>query len=226
MNQAVAASQSTLGSRVVRSRRRENITGWLWASPWILGFLIFTLGPMIASIYYSFTDFPVISPPVWIGLENYQTMLSGDKIIGQALKVTTVYAVVSIPLNLSVGFFLAILLNQPIRGVTVWRTVYYMPAVISGVAVALLWQWIFNTDFGLANWLLDLLGIQGPRWLLDPAWALPALIIMSLWGVGGGMIINLAGLQGVPSQLYEAAEIDGAGPWRRFLTVTVPMVSQ
>jgi len=225
MNQAVAASQSTLGSRVVRSRRRENITGWLWASPWILGFLIFTLGPMIASIYYSFTDFPVISPPVWIGLENYQTMLSGDKIIGQALKVTTVYAVVSIPLNLSVGFFLAILLNQPIRGVTVWRTIYYMPAVISGVAVALLWQWIFNTDFGLANWLLDLMGIQGPRWLLDPAWALPALIIMSLWGVGGGMIINLAGLQGVPSQLYEAAEIDGAGPWRRFLTVTVPMVS-
>lgn len=180
---------------------------------------------MIASIYYSFTDFPVISPPVWAGLSNYRTMLTDDKIIGQALKVTTVYAVVSIPLNLSVGFFLALLLNQPIRGLTVWRTLYYMPSVISGVAVALLWQWIFNTDFGLANWLLSLAGIQGPRWLLDPGWALPALIIMSMWGVGGGMIINLAGLQGVPTQLYEAAEIDGAGALLRFRTVTVPMVS-
>jgi multiple sugar transport system permease protein len=225
MSQAITAPQAIARRRGWRARHQEDITGWLWAAPWILGFLIFTLGPMLASVYYSFTDFPVISPPKWIGLDNYRTMLTGDDYIVQALKVTTVYAIVSIPLNLGLGFFLAILLNQPIRGVAVWRTIYYLPAVISGVAVALLWQWIFNTDFGLANWLLSLVGIKGPRWLLDPNWALPALIIMSLWGVGGGMIINLAGLQGVPTQLYEAAEIDGAGAWRRFWAVTVPLVS-
>lgn len=225
MSQAVAAGRVGVRRGLLSARAKENLTGWLWASPWVLGFLIFTLGPMLASVYFSFTDFPVISPPKWIGLENYRTMLSDDKSIFQALKVTTIYAVVAIPLNLSLGFFLAILLNQPIKGVAVWRTVYYLPAVVSGVAVALLWQWIFNTDFGLANWLLSLIGIKGPRWLLDPGWALPALIIMSMWGVGGGMIINLAGLQSVPTHLYEAAEIDGAGVWRRFWTVTVPMVS-
>jgi multiple sugar transport system permease protein len=206
-------------------RQRESIAGWLWASPWILGFLIFTIGPMVASMYFSFTEYPLISPPRWIGLSNYRFMLQEDKSIGQALKVTTVYAVVSIPLNLGLGFLLAILLNQPIKGVTIWRTIYYLPAVVSGVAVALLWQWVFNSDFGLANWLLSLLGIKGPSWLIDPKWALPALIIMSMWGVGGSMIINLAGLQSVPTQLYEAAEIDGAGAWRRFLHITIPMVS-
>jgi multiple sugar transport system permease protein len=207
------------------SRRRENLAGWLWASPWILGFIIFTFIPMIASIYFSFTDYAVISAPKWIGLGNFRFMLTEDESVLQALKVTTIYAVVSIPLNLSVGFLLALLLNQPIRGLTIWRTLYYLPAVISGVAVALLWQWVFNTDFGLANWLLHLVGIKGPHWLLDPGWALPSLIIMNLWGVGGGMIINLAGLQGVPSSLYEAAEIDGANSLRRFWAITVPMVS-
>lgn len=207
------------------SRRRENLAGWLWASPWIVGFLVFVLGPMLMSVYYSFTDYPVISAPRWIGLGNFRFMLHEDESILNALKVTTIYAVVSIPLNLSLGFLLALLLNQPIKGLAVWRTIYYLPAVVSGVAVALLWQWVFNTDFGLANWLLALIGIKGPRWLLDPTWALPSLIIMSVWGVGGGMIINLAGLQGVPTALYEAAEIDGAGPLRRFWAVTVPMVS-
>ncbi len=225
MSQAVVTRGARPRRGYFSGRRLENLTGWLWASPWILGFLIFTLGPMLASVYFSFTDFPVISPPKWIGLGNYRTMLTKDGSILQALKVTTVYALAAIPLNLSLGFFLAILLNQPIKGVTVWRTVYYLPAVISGVAVALLWQWIFNTDFGLANWLLSIIGIKGPRWLLDPSWALPSLVIMSMWGVGGGMIINLAGLQGVPTQLYEAAEIDGAGAWRRFWMVTIPMVS-
>ncbi|MGQ9555525.1 MAG: carbohydrate ABC transporter permease [Anaerolineae bacterium] len=209
----------------LNARQRENLAGWLWASPWILGFLIFTLGPMLTSVYFSFTDYPVISPPKWIGLGNYRFMLQEDNSVAQALKVTTIYAVVAIPLNLGLGFFLAILLNQPIKGIAIWRTVYYLPAVVSGVAVALLWQWIFNTDFGLANWLLSLVGIKGLRWLLDPNWALPSLIIMSIWGVGGGMIINLAGLQSVPTQLYEAAEIDGAGAFRRFWYVTVPMVS-
>lgn len=205
--------------------RRENLMGWLWASPWILGFLIFTLGPMLASVYYSFTEFAVISPPRWIGLENYRIMLTDDDLIGQSLKVTTLYALFGVPLYLVVGFSVAILLNQRIRLVALWRTLFYLPAVMSGVAVALLWQWIFNSDFGLANWLLALFGIDGPSWLLDPTWALPALIVMSLWGVGGGMVVYLAGLQGVPTTLYEAAEIDGANSVQRFIHITLPMVS-
>ena len=208
-----------------RRARRENLAGWLCASPWILGFFIFTLGPMLTSIYYSFTEFPLISPPQWIGLENYRQMVSGDKFFFQALKVTTLYSLISVPLHLAVGFFVAVLLNQRIRFVSLWRTIYYLPAVISGVAVALLWQWIFNSDFGLANWLLKSVGLEGPSWLLDPTWALPALIVMSLWGVGGGMVIYLAGLQGVPTSLYEAAEIDGANSFRQFLHITLPMVS-
>jgi len=208
-----------------RSARRENLAGWLCASPWILGFLIFTLGPMLTSIYYSFTEFPLISSPEWIGLENYRGMLIDDDFFFQSLKVTTLYALVGVPLHLVIGFFLAVLLNQPIRFVSLWRTIYYLPAVISGVAVALLWQWIFNSDFGLANWLLKSIGLEGPSWLLDPNWALSALIIMSLWGVGGGMVIYLAGLQGVPTTLYEAAEIDGANTFQRFIHITIPMVS-
>lgn len=205
--------------------RRENLMGWLWASPWILGFLIFTLGPMIVSMYYSFTEYPILSSPKWVGFSNYRTMFTDDDFFYQSLKVTLVYAVVSVPLYMALGFFVAILLNQDVRWVAMWRTIYYLPSVVSGVAVALLWQWIFNADFGLINYLLGLVGIKGPGWLLDPNWALPALIVMSLWGVGGGMVIYLAGLQGVPTALYEAAEIDGAGVLRRFVHITLPMVS-
>jgi len=205
--------------------RRENLMGWLWASPWILGFLIFTLGPMVASVYYSFTEYPILSSPKWVGFANYRTMFTEDDFLFQSLKVTMVYAIVSVPLYMALGFFVAILLNQDIRLVTAWRTIYYLPSIISGVAVALLWQWIFNADFGLINYLLGLAGVKGPGWLLDPTGALPALIVMSLWGVGGGMVIYLAGLQGVPTALYEAAEIDGAGVLRRFIHITLPMVS-
>lgn len=230
MTQTLLPSPTTASGRRPRRRpgamaRRENLMGWLWASPWILGFLIFTLGPMLASVYYSFTEFAVISPPRWIGLENYRIMLTDDDLIGQSLKVTTLYALFGVPLYLVVGFSVAILLNQRIRLVALWRTLFYLPAVMSGVAVALLWQWIFNSDFGLANWLLALFGIDGPSWLLDPTWALPALIVMSLWGVGGGMVVYLAGLQGVPTTLYEAAEIDGANSVQRFIHITLPMVS-
>lgn len=204
---------------------RPHMAGWLCASPWILGFLIFTLGPMLWSIYYSLTEFPLIRGPVWVGLENYRVMLQADRFFYNSLKVTTLYSVVAVPLHLLAGFLMALLLNRKIRYIALWRTIYFLPSVVSGVAVALLWQWIFNSDFGLANWLLDLVGIKGPSWLLSPTWALPALIIMSLWSVGGSMIIFIAGLQGVPQVLYEAAEIDGASSMRRFWHVTLPMVS-
>lgn len=211
--------------RISRTRLRENLTGWLWVSPWLLGFLFFTLGPIVASVYLSFTEFAVISPPHWIGIENYVTMFTKDQSFPQSLKVTTLYAIISVPLHLVLGFLVAVLLNQRVRWIALWRTIYYLPSVVSGVAVALLWQWIFNTDFGLANWLLSLVGISGPAWLLDQNWALPALIVMSLWGVGGGMVIYLAGLQGVPTSLYEAASIDGATSLQRFWHITLPMVS-
>ncbi len=206
-------------------RIRPHTAGWLCASPWIFGFLIFTVGPMLWSVYYSLTEYPLIRAPVWVGWENYRVMFREDKFFYNSLRVTTLYAVVGVPLHLLSGFLLALLLNQKIRFIALWRTIYFLPSVVSGVAVALLWRWIFNSDFGLANWLLGLLGIDGPSWLLSPVWALPALIIMSLWSVGGSMVIFIAGLQGVPQSLYEAADMDGANALRRFWHVTVPMVS-
>ncbi len=204
--------------------RRENLEGWLWASPWIAGFVIFTVGPMIASVYLSLTDYPLLQGPTFNGIDNYKQLFT-DELILQSLKVTTIYSFVSIPLHLVVGFLIALLLNQNVRGLSLWRVIYYLPAVVSGVAVAYLWQWILNSDFGLANWVLSMVGIDGPNWLIDPNWALSALILMSLWGVGGGMLIYLAGLQGIPTSLYEAAEIDGANFWQKFWIITIPMMS-
>ncbi len=186
---------------------------------------MFTLGPMLASVYFSLTEYTLLKPPIWVGLENYRYMLAEDPSALQGLKVTTVYAVVSVPLRLVLGLLIAVLLNQEIRALSFWRALFYLPAVVSGVAVALLWLWIFNTEFGLANWLLSLLGIRGPAWFRDPNWALPAMIIMSLWGFGGTMIIYLAGLQGIPTALYDAAVIDGAGVTARFWNITIPMLS-
>lgn len=226
LSSSTIAAKSSRGTHLISSRRmRESITGWLWASPWILGFLIFTLGPMLTSLYYSFTDYGLLSPPQWIGLGNYRTMIMDDPLTLQGLKVTTVYGVVSVPMSLVLGLVIAILLNQEIVAMPYWRTLYYLPSVVAGVAVAMMWSWIFNSDFGVANWLLGMVGIKGPNWFTDPHWALPAIIIMNVWGFGGSMIIYLAGLQSIPSVLYEAALIDGAGAWHRFRHVTIPMLS-
>lgn len=193
-------------------------------APSVLGLLLFSLGPMIASLLLSFTQYDVVSPPKWIGLQNYQDLLHDD-LFWQALKVTSLYSAVSVPATLALGLLLALLLNQRFRGVYFLRTVYYLPTVISGVAVAMLWRWMFNADYGIINVLLGKVGVQGPQWLLSERWALPALIITSLWGFGGTMLIYLAGLQGIPTELYEAAEIDGAGTWGKFRHVTLPLIS-
>lgn len=208
-----------------RLTRRENREGWLFTAPWTIGFLLFTLGPMIVSAVISFTSWDIVTPPVWVGLDNYVRMFTKDELIPKSLLVTTTYAVLSVPLQLALGLFVAILMNQKLRFQSAWRTIYYLPSVVSGVAVALLWRWIFSGDFGVLNWLLSLVGVEGPAWLLDETWALPAFIIMSLWGIGGGMLIYLAGLQGIPTDLYEAAEIDGAGTLQKFYTITIPMIS-
>lgn len=207
-----------------RKLNKEAIDGYLFISPWIVGFLIFTLGPLIASILLSFTKWDIFSAPEFVGVANY-TKLFADPLFNKSLYNTFYYAIFSIPLGMAGGLFLAILLNQKVKGLPIFRTLFYLPSVTSGVAVALLWKWIFNPEFGIANLILNLFGLPSLQWLSSPRWAMPALIIMSLWGVGGGMLIYLAGLQGIPQQLYEAAELDGACWWSCFVKVTLPMLS-
>jgi multiple sugar transport system permease protein len=204
--------------------RREALIGHLLASPWTLGFLLFILGPTVASLYFSFTEFKVIRPPQWLGLANYQRMFA-DELFYRSLSVTTRYTLVAVPLGILSALVIAVLLNQDIWGARVIRTLFYLPSVVSGVAVALVFAWIFNHRFGILNYVIGLTGIRGPDWLGRPEWALRAFILMSLWGIGGHMIILLAALQGVPVSLREAAEIDGAGSLRRFWAITLPMIS-
>ena len=223
------AREATPGDAERRRRARrlkENLTGWLFAGPWVFGLVAFIIGPMIASIYLGLTSYDIIQAPRWIGFQNYIAILTKDPLIWQSLRFTTIYAVLSVSINLIMGLLLATLLNQKIRWMSLWRTLYYMPTLLSGVVVALLWMWMFNGHFGVVNYLLKLFfGIQGPDWLLDEKWVLPGFLLLALWGIGGSMLINLAGLQGVPTTLYEAAEIDGANAPQRFRHVTIPMIS-
>jgi multiple sugar transport system permease protein len=205
--------------------RQEYLAFYLFASPWLIGLVFFTIGPMIASLIFSFMDYPIITAPKWIGLGNYVEMFSDDKLVWQSLKVTLLYSLGAIPVTLSAAFVIAMLLNQGIKGITFFRTIYYLPAVISGVPVALLWMWMLNPEFGLVNNMLKAVGIHGPQWFFSREWVIPAFIIMSLWGVGVTMVVFLAGLQGIPTHLYEAAEMDGAGAWSKFRNVTLPMMS-
>ncbi len=206
-------------------RRREERDGWLFASPWLLGFLLFTVGPMIASAFFAFTEYDVLTQPKWVGWANFDKALTDDPKVGQALKVTSIYAVVSVPLQILLGLCVALMLNTRIRGLQFYRTVYYLPSVLSGVAVALLWRWIYAPNFGLINSFLARFDIVGPGWLGDKDWALTSMIGMSLWHVGGGIVIYLAGLQGVPSELYEAVRVDGAGRGAAFWHITLPMIT-
>jgi multiple sugar transport system permease protein len=167
----------------------------------------------------------LLTPPVFVGLDNFRQLFTADPLFWISLRVTTLYAVLSVCLSVVLGMTLALLLNAPIKGLRWYRTAFYLPSVLSGVAVALLWSWLFSPDLGLINYVLQNFGIRGPDWLGQPVWALPALILMSLWGVGSGAIIYLAGLQGISSELYEAAQIDGASGWQRLVGVTLPLMT-
>ena len=206
------------------SSRREAITFYLCISPWLIGFVAFVLGPMLASFYFSLTDWTLLSPPVWAGLDNYARMTT-DPLVLQSLKITGLFTLAYVPLDLMGGLALALLMNQKVRGISFFRTAYYLPSVISGVAYVVLWMWIFHPSAGLFNTLLAYVGIPGPRWLASPDWALPAIVIMSLWGLGRSMVIYLAGLQGVPAHLYEAAALDGANTWQQFWAITLPLLT-
>jgi multiple sugar transport system permease protein len=205
--------------------RREAIFGYLFIAPWLVGFLIWTLGPMVASLVLSFTEYKIIAPPSFIGLQNYVAIFTNDPSFWDAIRVTLSYALFSVPVGLAVSLVIALLLNQRLPGIRIWRTIYYLPAVVSGVAVAMLWIWVFHSQFGILNLTLRMVGIKGPAWLGDPDWALWALILMSFWSVGSGMIVLLAGLQGIPTELYEASSLDGASGWSRFANITLPMLS-
>lgn len=213
-------------SPITREHRRDF---WLFLSPWLIGFTFFAAGPILFSLWLSFTDYSIFKPPGWVGLDNYREMFTSDPLIWKALWNTLFYAFFAVPLGTFLAMMVAILLNQRVKGQSIWRTVFYLPTVISGVAMGVVWRWIFNPEVGLANTILrpflKLFDLPDPKWLLDPALAKPAYVLMSLWGIGGGMIIFLAGLQNIPKHLYEAAEIDGAGIWGKFRHVTVPMLT-
>ena len=210
--------------RMGRLARREALACYMFIALAVVGFLVFQAGPIGASAYLSLTNSELVGVPAWVGPKNYIEMAQ-DPLFWQSLKVTMLYAGVTVPLGLIASLALALLMNQNVRGIAIFRTVYYLPAVISGVAVAVLWRWIFNPEFGVFNVLLRYVRIKGPNWLQDANWALPSLMLMSLWGIGGGIIIYLAGLQGIPTELYEAVEIDGGGRWAKLRHVMVPMIS-
>ncbi|HSR34670.1 MAG TPA: sugar ABC transporter permease [Anaerolineae bacterium] len=205
--------------------RRETLTFYLLISPWLVGFLLFVLGPMLASLFISFTRWDLLSPLRFIGLQNYDKMFTRDPLFWQSLKVTAIYTCVYVPMELAGGLVLALLMNQRLRFLSAFRTIYYLPSVLPGVAFVVLWMWMLHPDVGLINTLLGYVGIEGPRWLVDPDWALPALLMMSLWGLGRSMVIYLASLQGIPRHLYEAAAIDGANRWHSFWKITLPMLT-
>jgi len=206
-------------------RQWEEAWFLILVSPFFLGFLVFTAYPLLASFYYSLSRYDVLSPPSWVGLSNYQELFSDD-LFWKSLQVTSIYTLGSVVLGMVCSLGLALLLNQRVPGLKYFRTIFYLPSIISGVALATLWMWIFNADFGILNFLIyQLSGLKGPIWLGSEQWVVPSLIVVSLWGLGGTMVIFLAGLQGIPTELYEAADMDGAGPVNKFVSITLPMLS-
>lgn len=226
MAQAIGSTKGAVVDRRrhLSQRAKEEIAGYLFISPWIVGFLIFTAGAMIFSLGLVFFKTDLLTGFNFYGLKNITKML-GDPLYHKSLQVTSYYAFAVVPLSLAIGLVIALGLNQGLPAQSLWRTLYYLPSVTSGIAVAMLWMWIFHPDAGLLNQALLMAGIEGPRWLYSENWAVPAFIIMGAWGAGGNMLLYLAGLQGIPTHLYEAARIDGASSLRTFWAITIPMLS-
>lgn len=208
-----------------KRKKREAMWGLFFVSPFIIGFAVFLLGPMLFSLYGSFTNYNLTSKMDFIGLANFKRMFTQDELFWTSLYNTAYYVIFNIPLTTLGSIFLAVLLNQRIRGISIFRTIFYLPAILSGVAVYVLWMQLLSPSTGLVNTILAFIGIKGPAWLFDPNWTKPALILMRLWSVGGSMLLYLATLQNVPKQLYESAEIDGANSFQQFLNITLPMIT-
>ena len=209
---------------MTRGEFRTLLTGLAFTSPWILGFLIFTVYPVSASIYYSFCDYDVLSKPVWIGALNYRDMWT-DEVFWKSMRNTFYFAAVSLPFGMLLSLLVAVLLNNSVVGRPAFRTFFFLPSLVPVVAIAMLWLWIFNGKFGLLNYALNLIHVTGPNWLAEERWVMPALVLTSLWGIGGTVVIYLAALQDVSRELYESAEIDGASAWTKLWHITVPMIS-
>jgi multiple sugar transport system permease protein len=207
-----------------KRRRQEALWFYLFVSPWIIGFLVFLLGPMISSIYLSMTDWDSFTPAKWVGFDNYRRPLTEDPVFFKALGNTFYYAAVSVPLGLVLGLWFANLLNKQVRGRKLFRTLIYLPTLVPLVATAMIFKMVLAPS-GPANDLLGLFGIRGPAWLLEGEWVKPALILLSVWGAGGATVLLLAAMKGIPRELYEAAEVDGAGPVQQFWSITFPQLT-
>tara|TARA_R110002124_G_scaffold63350_10_gene172975 strand:- start:9095 stop:10033 length:939 start_codon:yes stop_codon:yes gene_type:complete len=220
-----AVAPLAVPGKAPRSRHRQNLEAYLFLLPWFGGIIALTAGPLIASLYLSFTDFDMLRTPNWVGLTNFVDMFSFDPRYRKALQVTFIYVLFGVPLNLIFALAIAVLLNQKVRGLGLFRGIYYLPSLLGGsVAVAVMWRQIFGGE-GVVNQGLSLIGVNAPNWISTPQYALYTLILLHVWQFGSAMIIFLAGLQQVPKELYEAAEIDGASTWQKFVNVTVPMIT-
>ena len=208
--------------------KREAKFGYIFASPWLIGFLVFMLYPLVASIYFSLCDYSVLKAPIFIGLDNYKA-LWGDEVFWIALKNTVVYSIIALPAGMASALILAMLLNAKVKGMTVYRTIFFIPSLVPQVSLAVLWMFVLDGEHGVLNPILNkflnIFHLSGPNWMTDPNWSKPALVLMSVWGVGNAMLIYLAGLQDVPTQLIEASELDGANGWQKTINVTLPMIS-
>jgi multiple sugar transport system permease protein len=199
--------------------------GYAFISPWLIGYLLFTAYPFVSSAYLSLTRYNIVQSPHWVGFANYHALLTQDPLFWKSLGVTLKFAALSVPLGIVAGVGLALLLNLKIRGMGVYRTIFFLPSIVPTVASSVVFLWLLNPDIGLLNRVLKLVGITGPEWLQSPAWALWSLVGLSIWGIGGSMVIYLAGLKDIPAHLYEAAVIDGASPFQRLRYITLPMLS-
>lgn len=208
-------------------QRREAIEGYLWISPWVIGFLVFSLGPIIASFYLSLTTYKIGGAPEWIGFANYTEAFFNDQLFWPSLGRTAYYSMAAVGVGVFLSLLAAMLLNQNLKGRNIYRALYYLPSLTPIVAMAILWRWLLHPQVGLVNYGLYQVGIPGPGWLTDRTWAIPSMVLITLWSsIGGGrMIIFLAGLQGVPQELYESADLDGANALQRFRHITLPMIS-
>lgn len=210
-----------------KNQARRSLWGYLFLTPWLIGLVVFVIGPILASLYFSFSEYNILKPPRVVGLANYKKALFSDELFWSSLGRTLYYAAVVVPLGVIGSLFFAILLNQQLKATNLFRTLFFLPHLTPTVAMAILWTWLLHPQIGPINTFLGNIGLPKPGWLADPKWAIPSLILMSLWAGWGGnrMLIFLAGLQGVPQELVEAAEIDGAGTWAKFRNVTLPMIS-
>jgi multiple sugar transport system permease protein len=206
-------------------QRREAIAGLVFVSPWLISLLVFTAYPVLASIYYSFTQYAITQSPKWIGLDNYERMFTADAALGVAVYNTLYYTLISVPVGLIFSLLIALVLNLNVKGIGAYRTLFYLPSLAPPVAGAIIFAILFQPQGGLINGVLAFFGIKGPGWFTDPAWSKIGMIILGLWGVGAGSLIFLAGLKDIPTELLEAASIDGADSWTRFWRITIPLLT-